>query len=123
MNPLLLTNKPFFSLIEANNHILSTDEQDHTVQVEIYRKMLAKGEKSTAYLEKMKERLVKAELRHDYTKALVSRLQGHDFLHIFLALERAIQEAKIRENCKTMCPKKYGFIIEFNQSAVDCFIL
>jgi len=122
-NPLLLSNEPFFSLIEANQHILSTDEQDHSVQVDIYHKMLAKGEKSKTYLEKMRDRLVKAELRYDYANALINRLQQHDFLHVFLALEQAIQEAKIRENCKTMYPKKYGYMIQFNQSKVDCFIL
>lgn len=123
MSPLLLTNQPFLSLIQDNLHILSTDEQDHSVQVGIYQKMLAKGDKSTAYLEKMKDRLLKAELRHDYASALISRLQRHDFLHVFLALEQSIQEAKVRENCKTMYPKKYGFMVQFDQSKTDCYIL
>ena len=119
-NPLLLSNEPYFSLIQANQHILWIDEQDHTVQVDIFRKLLAKGKKSASYLEKMKDRLLKEELRFDYSNALVCRLQRHDFICVFHALEQAIQEAKIREKCKTMYPENYGFTIQFNQSKVDC---
>lgn len=121
-NSIPLYNQPYFSLLEDNSHILSIDKHDHSIQVDIYHKMLTKGDKSAAYLAKMKDRLVKNELRFDYNDALLNRLQRHDFIQIHLALEQAIQEAKIRENCKTMYPKKYGFMIKFDQSKTDCYI-
>ena len=104
-------------------NILAIDQQDHSIQVDIYKKMCAKGDKSASYLEKMRERLVKAELRLDYANALITRLQQRDFLYVFMALEQAISEAKIRESCKTMHPKKYGFMINFDQYKVDYYIL
>ena len=122
-NPIQLSNQPFISLLNDNLHILKTDQQDHSVQVEIYHKMLAKGDKSAAYLEKMRARLVKNELRFDCNNALFNRIQTHDFIQIYLTLEQAIQEAKIRENCKTMYPKKYGFMVQFYQSKTNIYIL
>ena len=122
-SPLQLSHHPILTLIKDNQHILSVDEYDHDVQVDIYHKMLAKGDKSPAYLEKMKERLVKEELRLDYSNALLSKLQRHDFMAVYSALEQAIQEAKIRGNCKNLSPNTYGFTIHFSQSETDCLIL
>lgn len=122
-NPSLHSNQNLLSLIRANLHILAIDQQDHSIQVDIYHRMLAKGDKSAAYLEKMRERLVKAELRLDYTNTLITRLQKRDYINVFLGLEQAISEAKIRESCKTKHPKKYGFMIQFDQSKVDIYLL
>ena len=122
-NSLELSNQPYLSLLKDNLHILSTDKYDHAVKVDIYHKMLAKGDKSAAYLEKMKDRLIKSELRLDYSNALLNKLQRNDFMIVFSALEQAIHEAKIRENCKKMYPNKYGFTIHFSESKTDCFIL
>lgn len=107
MNPLSLYKKDFMELLQECRYIVEIDYEDHKNLVKLYHKLKKEDKKSHEYLERFSDRLFNAELREDYFKELIARVQCHDYLVVYAALYEASIEAKRKGQ------KEYGFEVKF----------